>query len=111
VEMFIELGAGLAAAHERGLVHRDFKPGNAIIAEKARPRVLDFGLARWGVEVDDEPSTLQRARTDAPEAAPLEASLTATGTVLGTPAYMPPEQLNGHEADARSDQFSFCVSL
>jgi tetratricopeptide (TPR) repeat protein/predicted Ser/Thr protein kinase len=111
VQVFAQVGAGLAAAHERGLVHRDFKPGNAIIDEKGRPRVLDFGLARQDDEVDDEPGTSQRTRTDPPEAAPFGASLTETGTVLGTPAYMSPEQMDGRQVDARSDQFSFCVSL
>jgi len=110
VELFVSLGAGLAAAHEGGLVHRDFKPGNAIIDEKGRPRVLDFGLARQGDEVDDEARTSLREHADAPETS-LEAALTETGTVLGTPAYMPPEQMTGGEVDARSDQFSFCVSL
>jgi tetratricopeptide (TPR) repeat protein/predicted Ser/Thr protein kinase len=111
VRVFVQVGAGLAAAHERGLVHRDFKPGNAIVDERGRPRVLDFGLARLGGEADDEPSTIERARTDAHEGVSLEASLTDTGAVLGTPAYMPPEQMDGQQVDARSDQFSFCVSL
>ncbi len=115
VEMFIALGAGLAAAHERGLVHRDFKPGNAIIDRKGRPRVLDFGLARRTEDEDLEmsglPSLIERVRSNQIEAEPLAMSLTATGTVLGTPAYMPPEQMTGRGADARSDQFSFCVAL
>jgi len=111
VRVFMQVGAGLAAAHERGLIHRDFKPGNAIVDEKGRPRVLDFGLARLGGEADDEPSTITRTRPDVHEGVPLEASLTDTGAVLGTPAYMPPEQMDGGQVDARSDQFSFCVSL
>ncbi|MEM9453810.1 MAG: tetratricopeptide repeat protein [Myxococcota bacterium] len=110
VEMFISLGAGLSAAHARGLVHRDFKPRNAIIDEEGRPRLLDFGLARQADTEDDASNTLlpvgARVDTDA-----LDTPLTRTGAVLGTPAYMSPEQIKGHEADARSDQFSFCVSL
>jgi len=111
VNVFLQLGAGLAAAHERGLVHRDFKPGNAIVDDNGRPRVLDFGLARKvESEQDDESSRVRRARTvdDTPA---LDTPLTRDGAVMGTPAYMPPEQMNGYEADARSDQFSFCVSL
>jgi eukaryotic-like serine/threonine-protein kinase len=110
VELFVQLGAGLAAAHERGLVHRDFKPGNAIIDGKGRPRVLDFGLARkLDAEADDEPSRGPRAASD--DEPTLDAPLTRTGAVVGTPAYMPPEQMKGAEVDARSDQFSFCVAL
>jgi len=112
VELFVQVGAGLAAAHECGLVHRDFKPGNAIVDDKGRARVLDFGLARQDDEADEVSSEwLEKARTDSHAVVSLETSLTATGTVLGTPAYMPPEQMDGLEADARSDQFSFCVSL
>ena len=109
VSVFLQLGAGLAAAHERGLVHRDFKPANAILDKKGRARVLDFGLARRYEEIDDSTNV----RTYKSEAGPsgLDAVLTRSGMVLGTPAYMPPERMNGDEADARSDQFSFCVSL
>ncbi|MEM9452528.1 MAG: tetratricopeptide repeat protein, partial [Myxococcota bacterium] len=121
VEVFIQVGQGLAAAHKQGLVHRDFKPSNAIIDDEGRPRVLDFGLVRQ-VETnsapnkddkdgeDDEPSTLQRLRSKSDPPA-FDIPLTRTGAILGTPAYMPPEQMKGREADARSDQFSFCVSL
>jgi serine/threonine protein kinase len=110
VEVYVQAGQGLAAAHAVGLVHRDFKPGNCVIDNHGRVRVLDFGLVR---ELDaasvDEPagaSTLLR-----PTDAALETSLTRTGTVLGTVAYMPLEQLSGALADVQSDQFSFCVSL
>ncbi|MCH9683782.1 MAG: serine/threonine protein kinase, partial [Deltaproteobacteria bacterium] len=108
VRLFIRLGQGLAAAHEQGLVHRDFKPDNAIIDGKGRPRVLDFGLARRDdpVEVESEPEW-----ADALHSESADTSLTRTGVVMGTPAYMPPEQMRGRDTDARSDQFSFCVSL
>ncbi|MEM9463559.1 MAG: serine/threonine-protein kinase [Myxococcota bacterium] len=128
VEVFGQVGAGLAAAHEQGLIHRDFKPGNAIIDDNGRARVLDFGLARQaGDSLNADPDTdpnpdadpdadpvlrsVQQARTDDNQVAPLDVSLTKTGTVLGTPAYMPPEQMKGQPADARSDQFSFCIAL
>ncbi|MEM9461432.1 MAG: serine/threonine-protein kinase, partial [Myxococcota bacterium] len=114
VEVFIQVGQGLAAAHKQDLVHRDFKPGNAIIDDEGRPRVLDFGLARQVhtdlADEDDEPSILERLRIETDDPA-LGTPLTRTGAVLGTPAYMPPEQMKGREADARSDQFSFCVSF
>ena len=113
VELFVQLGSGLAAAHERGLVHRDFKPGNAIVDGKGRARVLDFGLARLGEDEDDEDSsaTIQKVRSDTHAAVPPHNHLTETGVVLGTPAYMSMEQMSGQPADARSDQFSFCVTL
>lgn len=110
VQLFIELGAGLAVAHGQGLVHRDFKPGNAIIGADGRSRVLDFGLARQADDIE----TLERddrSPTDVHEPISSDVSLTKTGAVLGTPAYMPLEQMTGLNADARSDQFSFCVSL
>ncbi len=101
--VFIEAGRGLAAAHEVGLVHRDFKPDNVMIGDDGRVRVMDFGLARTGAHEDETiggfDATLEVNR------------LTRTGAVLGTPAYMPIEQFRGVEADARSDQFSFCVAL
>ena len=112
VQVFIEAGEGLAAAHECGLIHRDFKPANVIVDLRGRPRVLDFGLAR---RVDDhgpsESTTLPSLENEPSESLALSSPLTGTGTVLGTPAYMPPEQVQGRTPDARSDQFSFCVSL
>ncbi|MCB9714244.1 MAG: serine/threonine protein kinase [Myxococcales bacterium] len=107
VEVLLQAGQGLAAAHAAGLVHRDFKPDNCIIDPTGRVRVLDFGLVRDDEETaapKDDASVVPSAARGAPEA-------TRTGTVLGTPAYMPLEQLTGGRADARSDQFAFCVSL
>ena len=111
VEVYLQVGAGLVAAHEQGLVHRDSKPANAIIDAKGRVRVLDFGLARRTEDADVHESGQVRTPVGAEDSAVLDATLTRTGAVLGTPAYMPLEQMAGGEADARSDQFSFCVSL
>ncbi len=113
----VYLGAaeGLAAAHAAGLVHRDFKPDNVMVGHDGRPRVLDFGLAR--VESSHESaarwsaSTPQELRSHSGGEAALSTDLTREGAVLGTPAYMSPEQFAGLPADARSDQFSWCVSL
>ena len=84
----VELSEGLAAAHAAGIVHRDFKPENIVRCTDGRVKILDFGLAR------------------APTAEP---RLTQTGLALGTPGYMPPEQLKGQDVDARTDVFAFGV--
>jgi len=113
---FVEAGRGLQAAHEAGLVHRDFKPDNVMVGADDRVRVLDFGLARGvqgGDPIEDEATAELRANS-APRITggrSLEQSMTAAGTVMGTPAYMSPEQHLGVPAAAASDQFSFCVAL
>ncbi len=111
VAMYIEAGRGLAAAHAAGLVHRDFKPENVLVGDDGRPRVLDFGLARS--QVEPEPSRTQKRERPDPSASGqlLSVSLTRTGAIRGTPAYMAPEQHRGEEASVASDQFAFSVSL
>ncbi len=115
VELLCQAGLGLAAAHEQGLVHRDFKPGNVIVDDHGRVRVLDFGLVQFSTSQSssDLSGTSKAARSDASMSARFgsQDQLTEAGTVMGTPAYMSPEQLRGDEVDQRSDQFSFCVSL
>jgi len=110
-------GEGLAAAHAAGLVHRDFKPDNVLIAHDSRVRVLDFGLARSATEVTPEErdpaaaAVLASVSSERREQSQMEAAMmTRTGAVVGTPAYMSPEQHLGRSADARSDQFSFCIA-
>jgi len=143
LEVYLQAGRGLAAAHDAGLVHRDFKPENVLVDRQGRARVLDFGLVRSAGDSDakersgphlsagapaldplaiaatyesvplgHEASGDQvRPRTHSASASELDLELTSGGQIMGTPAYMSPEQWKGVKADARSDQFSFCVAL
>jgi len=104
IDMLCQAGDGLAAAHEVGLVHRDFKPAN-ILLSGTRARISDFGLARAAANA----SELERTSED--DGLLLASPLTRTGALLGTPAYMAPELLRGDPATAASDQFAFGVVL
>lgn len=102
VAAFVDAGRGLAAAHAAGIVHRDFKPSNVLVGDDGRVRVADFGVARAIGSVLDEQVVELSANA---------VVQTVSGAVVGTPAYMAPEQLRGERVDARADQFAFCVSL
>ncbi len=106
---FLQAAKGLIAAHGVGLVHRDFKPENAVVGTDGRVRVMDFGLAR---DSDEDPAIIP-AVTALPgtEQLTLPASTVGDGDVVGTPRYMSPEQWAGEPATTASDQFSFCVAL
>jgi tetratricopeptide (TPR) repeat protein/predicted Ser/Thr protein kinase len=120
LEVMIQAGRGLEAAHEAGLVHRDFKPGNVLIGRDGRVRVTDFGLARRSGDSEsahDSDSPLARVESDFESSTDfrafdrLEDLLTADNEVVGTPAYMAPEQVFKAGASPASDQYSFCVVL
>jgi serine/threonine-protein kinase len=102
---FIQAAHGLSAAHAAGLVHRDFKPQNVMVAKDGTVRVTDFGLAQ---RVDDPEGA---PGPDAEDRSSADASLTQTGELAGTPLYMAPEQFDDGYIDGRTDQFSFCVAL
>ncbi len=118
VAVYCRAGQGLSAAHRAGLVHRDFKPENVLVGHDDRVLVTDFGLVSASIadkpERDELPSA---ASTPASGGEGLAASLalseemTEYGAILGTPGYIAPEVYRGKRADAKSDQFSFCVAL
>ena len=101
LEAYGDAGRGLGAAHASGIVHRDFKPDNVLVGKDGRVRVTDFGLA----------AARPADGGDAPAELTGDLSLTRSGTVMGTPAYMAPEQFESGNVDARTDQFNFCVAL
>ena len=121
VDALLAAGRGLAAAHAAGLVHRDFKPQNVLRSREGHVYVTDFGLARGQIEggseveqfavtaLPDELATGSQYPRRALDSI-LDSPLTQTGVLIGTPAYMAPEQFAGRAPDARTDQFAFCVA-
>lgn len=102
--VFQAAGRGLQAIHAAGLIHRDVKPDNLMIDDEGRVLVMDLGIARSDDSV--EPELRESAELDAPPE-----TLTRTGALLGSPAYMAPEQFRAEALTARVDQFSLCVTL
>ncbi len=112
IDYALQIAQGLAAAHGRGVVHRDLKPENIFVTKEGRVKILDFGLAKLRENpkseirdpkssVDAEASTVVQAATESTE----------PGMILGTPAYMSPEQVRGEPADHRADIFAFGAVL
>lgn len=115
VQHFCAAGRGLGAAHQAGLLHRDFKPANVLVAdvdaehpETSRAdrrivKVTDFGIAKlFGAPASSESHASKDSSSD---------DLTAVGTIVGTPRYMSPEQHGGQELTASADQYAFCLAL
>lgn len=115
VAAFLAAGRGLAAAHAAGLVHRDFKPRNVLRAKTGRVVVTDFGLV-VGIEAAGDGAldvTMRSSQANIETTATSSnlSGLTVTGALLGTPAYMAPEQWSGASVGPPADQFAFCVAL
>jgi tetratricopeptide (TPR) repeat protein len=109
IDVFAQAGRGLAAAHAAGLVHRDFKPDNVLLSSDGTARVTDFGLVGVLSEETVAPASYAAPVDTGPT--PLQANLTQTGAIMGTPRYMAPEQFRGEPTTDRTDQFAFCVAL
>ncbi|HWM87414.1 MAG TPA: serine/threonine-protein kinase, partial [Kofleriaceae bacterium] len=106
LDVLLQAARGLAAAHDAGLVHRDFKPDNVLVGDDGRVRVLDFGLARAARGDDDDVAVLPEEDRVA-----LDSSMTPAGMAVGTPRYMAPEQHRGEDVDGRADQYAWAVVL
>ncbi|HWB76148.1 MAG TPA: serine/threonine-protein kinase [Nannocystaceae bacterium] len=105
LDIYVQACRGLAAAHRLGIVHRDFKPDNVLVGDDGRVRVADFGIAR----LHDVPDT--EAQSEVDHSGSVEPVRTKTGALMGTPAYMAPEQVVGATASAAADQFACCATI
>ena len=101
IDIAAQIASGLDKAHSENVIHRDIKPANIVLTKDNTVKILDFGLARTIQQIDGHPN----------EAITQQLSLTEAGQIVGTAAYMSPEQLNAEEVDARTDIFSLTVLL
>src|SRR5262249_6508820 len=106
LEWAAQMAHGLAAAHGRGIVHRDVKPENVFVNSDGQVKLLDFGIAKLAASAGDGSHGLMEVTVT-----PTGGGATRSGSVLGTPGYMSPEQVRGEPIDARSDLFSLGTVL
>ncbi len=114
IRVYLQAAYGLAAAHEAGIIHRDFKPDNVLIGRDGRPRVMDFGIAALSeasASIDSPAGSLVGDLAALPHAAQRSAVSVLNSGIIGTPDYMAPEVLRGERATAESDQWAFCMAL
>ena len=102
LDLGVQMADGLAAAHQAGIVHRDFKPENVMVTRDGRVKILDFGLASVGIRDGGSPDV---------DVTVADVTLTANGAIVGTVPYMSPEQARGLKVDYRTDQFSLGLTL
>ncbi len=108
VDVMVDAGRGLAAAHAASLVHRDVKPSNILVTDDGRVLVMDFGLVQSQTSGHEwQPSSAAITLTNGA----LDSQMTAHGEIMGTPSYMSPEQHDGEQIGPATDQFAFCVTL
>ena len=105
LEICLQIAHALEAAHEKGIIHRDLKPANVTVAASGNVKVLDFGLAK---AIHQEPHQSESVMAMSPT---LTSPMTVAGVIMGTAAYMSPEQAKGHEVDRRTDIWSFGVLM